>query len=281
MKFIGAHVSASGGVENAPLNAGAIGAKAFALFTKNQKRWISPPLSDNSIQNFQLNLDKAEISTDMVLPHDSYLINLGNPDPEKRRKSYNAFVDELKRVEQLGLSLLNFHPGGHLKLETEEECIKLVAEGINNALDETSSAIAVIENTAGQGSWIGYRFEHLRDIIDLVKDKSRIGVCLDTCHTFAGGYDLRTLESCSEVFAEFEKVIGFPMLKGVHLNDARSEYASRVDRHASLGKGNIGLECFEFIMQDQRFDNMPLILETPNPEIWLEEIQLLYSFSVK
>lgn len=279
MKYIGAHVSASGGVENAPLNAGAIGAKAFALFTKNQKRWVSPPLTEKSILEFRLNLGKAGISADMVLPHDSYLINLGNPDVEKREKSYMAFVVELERVQQLGLSLLNFHPGGHLKQATEKECIALIAESINNALSETESTIAVIENTAGQGSWIGYRFEHLRDIIDQVNDKNRIGVCLDTCHTFAGGYDLRTQENCAEVFADFERVVGFTVLKGMHINDSKSEYASRVDRHASLGKGNIGLECFKFIMKDERFDNMPLILETPDPGIWEEEIQLLYSFS--
>jgi deoxyribonuclease-4 len=279
MKYIGAHVSASGGVENAPLNAEAIGAKAFALFTKNQKRWVAPDLTEKSILSFKANLKDAGISADMVLPHDSYLINLGNPDPEKREKSYNAFVNELKRVEQLGLSLLNFHPGGHLKQVTEKECISFIAESINKAHSETESAIAVIENTAGQGSWIGYRFEHLRDIIDQVKDKTRIGVCLDTCHTFAGGYDLRTEESCTEVFADFDRVTGFSMLLGMHINDAKSEFASRVDRHESLGKGNIGLPCFKFIMKDDRFDNIPLILETPDPGIWAEEIQLLYSFS--
>lgn len=279
MKYVGAHVSASGGVENAPLNAEAIGAKAFALFTKNQKRWVAPALTEKSIHEFRINLDKAGIISDNVLPHDSYLINLGNPDNEKREKSYRAFVDEINRVEILGLSLLNFHPGGHLKQVSEAECISLIAENINNAHSETESAIAVIENTAGQGSWIGYRFEHLRDIIDQVKDKTRIGVCLDTCHTFAGGYDLRTNESCTEVFDNFAKIVGFPMLKGMHINDSKSEYASRVDRHASLGVGNIGIECFKFIMKDERFDNIPLILETPNPDLWEDEIELLYSFS--
>ncbi len=279
MKYIGAHVSASGGVENAPLNAEAIGAKAFALFTKNQKRWVTPPLTEKSIHEFHINLDKAGIKSDNVLPHDSYLINLGNPDNEKRGKSYRAFVEELKRVEILGLSLLNFHPGGHLQQLSESECITLIAENINNALSETESAVAVIENTAGQGSWIGYRFEHLRDIIDQVKDKTRIGVCLDTCHTFAGGYDLRSYERCTEVFDNFSNIVGFSMLKGMHINDSKSEHASRVDRHASLGVGNIGMECFKFIMKDERFENMPLILETPNPDLWKEEIELLYSFS--
>jgi deoxyribonuclease IV len=278
MKYVGAHVSAAGGVENAPLNAQKIGAAAFALFTKNQKRWEAKPLSEKSILDFHKNLDKTGILADNVLPHDSYLINLGNPDNEKRKKSYKAFVDELKRVEQLGLSLLNFHPGGHLNQVSESECITLIAEAINNALSETDLAIAVIENTAGQGSWIGYRFEHLRDIIDKVNDKNRIAVCLDTCHTFAGAYDLSTFDKSAEVFSEFERIVGFSKLKGMHINDAKSEYASRVDRHASIGKGNIGLECFKFIMQDKRFDNMPLILETPAPEMWEEEIRLLNSF---
>lgn len=277
MKFIGAHVSASGGVWNAPEHAKEIGANAMALFTKNQKRWEAKPFIEDDIRKFNTVLTESGISPESVLVHDSYLINLGNPDKEKWQKSYNAFVDELMRVEQLGLTLLNFHPGGHLKQATEQECITTVAESVNRALEETESAIAVIENTAGQGSWIGYRFEHLRDIIDQVKDKSRIGVCLDTCHTFAGGYDLRTAESCSEVFAEFDSVVGFSILKGMHLNDAKSEHASRVDRHAPLGDGNIGLECFKFIMGDPRFDNMPLILETPEPERWREEIELLRS----
>lgn len=281
MKYIGAHVSASGGVENAPVNAKAMHAKAFALFTKNQKRWVAPDLTEKSILSFRTNLQDAGISADMVLAHDSYMINLGNPDSDKRRKSLNAFVDELKRVKQLGLSLLNFHPGGHLNQATEHECISLIAESINKAHSETESVIAVIENTAGQGSWIGYRFEHLRDIIDQVKDKTRIGICLDTCHTFAGGYDLRTKVGCAEVFADFNLIVGFSMLKGMHINDAKSDYASRVDRHASLGKGNIGLQCFKFIIKDERFDNMPLILETPDPGIWKDEIKLLYSFDVK
>ena len=278
MKYIGAHVSAAGGVFHTPERAAEIGANAFALFTKNQKRWTAPRLPEESIITFKDNLKKYNFDPEYILPHDSYLINLGNPDNEKREKSFNAFVDELKRVEQLGLSLLNFHPGGHLKQVSEGECISLIAESINNAHAETETAIAVIENTAGQGSWVGYRFEHLRDIIDQVKDKSRVGVCLDTCHTFAGGYDLQTKETCIEVFADFEKIVGFPMLRGMHLNDSKSDYASRVDRHASLGEGNIGLECFKFIMADKRFNNIPLILETPDTEIWPEEIKLLKSF---
>ncbi|RKX88297.1 MAG: deoxyribonuclease IV [Spirochaetes bacterium] len=279
MKYIGAHVSASGGVENSPLNAEVLGAKAFALFTKNQKRWVSPPLTEKSIHEFQTNLDNAGISADMVLPHDSYLINLGNPDNEKRAKSLDAFIVEAKRVEQLGLKLLNFHPGSHLGKIDPSESLKLISEGINTALEETDSVLFVMETTAGQGNNVGYMFEHLAEIIVNINDKSRIGVCIDTCHIFAAGYDIRTKEAYDTTMEQFNSIVGMKYLKGFHLNDAKSEFESRVDRHDSLGKGNIGLEAFRFIIEDPRTDNMPLILETPNPEIWKEEIELLYSFS--
>ena len=279
MKYIGAHVSASGGVENAPLNAEAIGAKAFALFTKNQKRWVSPDLTEKSILEFRLNLDKAGISADMVLPHDSYLINLGNPEVEKRAKSLDAFIVEAKRVEQLGLKFLNFHPGSHLGKIDPAACLDLISEGINSAISETESVIFVIETTAGQGNNVGYKFEHLADIIENIRDKSRIGVCIDTCHIFAAGYDIRTKEAYDRTMKHFDSIVGLKYLKGFHLNDAKSEFESRVDRHDSIGKGNIGVSAFRFIIEDPRTDNMPLILETPNPEIWEEEIKLLYSFS--
>ncbi|MES0372460.1 MAG: deoxyribonuclease IV, partial [Mariprofundaceae bacterium] len=191
MKYVGAHVSASGGVENAPLNAEKIGAKAFALFTKNQRQWVAKPLTDENIANFKSNLKRVGIAPEHVLPHDSYLINLGHPEKEPLEKSRNAFLDELQRCEQLGLKLLNFHPGSHLRKISEDECLKTISESINWALDQTSDVIAVIENTAGQGSNVGYRFEHLAAIIDGVEDKSRVGVCLDTCHSFVAGYDLR------------------------------------------------------------------------------------------
>ncbi|MCK5152851.1 MAG: deoxyribonuclease IV [Spirochaetales bacterium] len=279
MKYIGAHVSASGGVENAPLNAEVLGAKAFALFTKNQKRWVSPPLTEKSIHGFRTNLDNAGILADMVLPHDSYLINLGNPDNEKRAKSLDAFIVEAKRVELLGLKLLNFHPGSHLGKIDPSESLKLISEGINTAIEETESAVLVIETTAGQGNNVGYIFEHLADIIENIGNKSRIGVCIDTCHIFAAGYDIRTKEAYNTTMDQFDSIVGMNYLKGFHLNDAKSEFESRVDRHDSIGAGNIGLEAFRFIIEDSRTDNMPLILETPNPEIWKEEIELLYSFS--
>lgn len=277
MKYIGAHVSASGGVENAPLNAAAIGAKAFALFTKNQKQWKAAPLTQKSIKAFKDNCEKFQFSPAQILPHDSYLINLGHPEEEGLTKSREAFLDEMQRCEQLGLDRLNFHPGSHLKKMTEEECLTRIAESINLTLDKTNGVMAVIENTAGQGSNLGYKFEQLAYIIDRVEDKSRVGVCLDTAHTLASGYDLTTRMAIDETFREFEEIVGFQYLKGMHINDSKKELATRVDRHDSLGKGFMGMAVFDFIMNDDRFDNIPLILETPDESLWAEEIQLLYS----
>jgi len=276
-KFVGAHVSSAGGVFNAPLNAEKIGAKAFALFTKNQRQWKARPLKEEDVEKFKENLKKVGISPDHVLPHDSYLINLGSPDKEKRRKSIEAFVDEVERCYQLGLKYLNFHPGSSLGKVSEDECLKIVSESINEALSRTKEVILVIENTAGQGNNVGYRFEHIARIIELVEDKSRIGVCLDTCHMFAAGYDIRTPEAYERTMKEFDDVVGFKYLKGIHLNDAKSTLGSRVDRHHSIGKGNIGLEAFRLIMNDERLNDIPLILETIDPSIWKEEIELLYS----
>lgn len=281
MKYIGAHVSASGGVENAPINAAQIGAKAFALFTKNQRQWFSAPLSDKSITLFKENCEKAGISADHILPHDSYLINLGHPTEEGIEKSRTSFLDEMKRCEQLGLKLLNFHPGSHLKEISTEECLKRIAESINLALDKTNGVCAVIENTAGQGTNVGNQFEELKFIIDHVEDKSRVGICIDTCHAFAAGYDLCFEENCRETFQKFDTIIGFQYLKGMHLNDSKKGVASHVDRHESIGQGEIGITAFRWLMEDPRFDNIPLILETPNEELWAKEIETLYSFTNK
>lgn len=275
MKFVGAHVSTSGGVENAPLNAAEIGATAFALFTKNQRQWRAKPLTAESIDAFRANCEAHGFSAHQVLPHDSYLINLGHPESEGLEKSRAAFVDEMQRCEQLGLCYLNFHPGSHLKKIDIDDCLARISESINLALEQSSGVTAVIENTAGQGTNLGHRFEHLAAIIDGVEDKSRVGVCLDTCHTFAAGYDLRTLDDCAATFAEFERVVGFDYLRGMHMNDAKSTYDSRVDRHHSLGQGNIGLEVFGYIMRDPRFDGIPLVLETIDSTIWSDEIRLL------
>jgi deoxyribonuclease-4 len=277
MKTIGAHVSASGGVQNAPENAKAIGADAFALFTKNQKQWVAAPLSDETLQAFEKNCAGA-FSAAQILPHDSYLINLGHPEPEGLEKSRAAFLDEMQRCEQLGLDRLNFHPGSHLKKCTEAECIATIAESINLALAKTNGVIAVIENTAGQGTNLGYRFEQLAEMIAQVTDKTRVGVCIDTCHTFAAGYDLRTEKTFQATFEEFANVVGFEYLKGMHLNDSKKDLGTKVDRHDSLGKGFIGIDCFKFLMADDRFNGIPLILETPDPAIWADEIKLLRSF---
>jgi deoxyribonuclease-4 len=278
MKYIGAHVSAAGGIENAPVNAHDIGASAFAFFTKNQRQWQAKPLTQESIEAFKENCALYDFTPDQILPHDSYLINLGHPEREGLEKSREAFLDELQRCEQLGLKYLNFHPGSHLRKISEEECIKKISESINLALDATSGVTAVIENTAGQGSNLGFSFEQLAAMIDGVEDKTRVGICYDTCHAFAAGYDMRSTDGCEKVFADFEETVGFKYLCGMHLNDSRSEFSSRVDRHHSLGLGNLGINVFQFIMQDKRFDGIPLVLETIDPSIWADEINLLRSF---
>ena len=275
MKYIGAHVSASGGVEFAPINAHEIGANAFALFTKNQRQWVSKPLTEESIQLFKENCEKYNFQADYILPHDSYLINLGHPEEEGLAKSRAAFLDEMQRCEQLGLKLLNFHPGSSLNKIAIEDCLALIAESINITLEKTKGVTAVIENTAGQGSNLGSEFWQLKYIIDRVEDKSRVGICLDTCHTYTAGYDI--VNDYDKVFDEFEKEVGFKYLRGMHLNDSKKELGSHFDRHDNIGKGLIGSTFFEKLMKDSRFDNMPLILETPDESKWAEEISWLRS----
>ncbi|MFI3282053.1 MAG: deoxyribonuclease IV [Rikenellaceae bacterium] len=275
MKYIGAHVSASGGVENAPVNASALGATAFALFTKNQRQWRSPALTAKQIEAFKSACNEHGYTPSQILPHDSYLINLGHPEAEGLEKSRDAFIDEMQRCQALGLDRLNFHPGSHLRKITPEASLSLIAESINIALAQSEGVTAVIENTAGQGSNLGFSFHHIAYIIDRIEDKSRVGVCLDTCHTFAAGYDLVGHEACERTFAEFDEVVGFEYLRGMHLNDAMKGVGSRVDRHAPIGDGAIGLACFEYIMGDSRFDGIPLVLETPDDTKWAEEIELL------
>jgi len=278
MKYIGAHVSAQGGVENAPLNANRIGAKAFALFTKNQKQWFSNPLTSASIKAFRENCEKFDYKPFQILPHDSYLINLGHPEEGPLEKSRTAFLDEMRRCEQLGLDRLNFHPGSHLNTISNEECLKRIAESINIVLDQTKGVTAVIENTAGQGTNLGHTFEQIREIILKVEDKSRVGVCIDTCHAFTSGYNVKTPDGFSETFRKFDEIIGFGYLKGMHLNDSKKDLGTRVDRHDNLGVGLLGEEIFSLIMNDSRFDDMPLILETPDESLWEAEIKKLYSY---
>ena len=281
MKYIGAHVSASGGVEQAVLRAVDIGANAFALFTKNQRQWKAPPLKAETIEKFKHFCQVHHFTADQILPHDSYLINLGSPEVEGLEKSRIAFIDEMERANQLGLKLLNFHPGSHLNKISEQDCLARIAESINIAVSKVPNVIAVIENTAGQGSNLGYRFEHLAEIIEQVEDKSRVGVCLDTCHTFSAGYDISSLEQCEKTFAEFEQVVGFKYLRGMHLNGSKTPLGSRKDRHDTLREGTIGTAFCEFIMKDERFDGIPMILETINPDIWAEEIKFLRTLAKK
>ncbi len=278
MKYVGAHVSASGGVFNAPLNAKAIGAKAFALFTKNQRQWKAKPLDEETITLFKKNLELAQILPKHVLPHDSYLINLGHPEEEKRIKSLDAFIDELERCDQLGLDRLNYHPGSHLNKISTEACLERISNSMNEAIQKTKNVKLVIENTAGQGSNLGFKFEHLAYLIENSIDKERVGVCIDTCHMFTAGYDIRSREAYDQTWAEFDKIVGFEYLMGMHINDSKPDLGSHVDRHDSLGKGKIGLDAFRFIMNDERMDDIPLILETIDDSIWAEEIKLLYSF---
>ena len=279
MKYIGAHVSAAGGVENAPANAHGIGATGFALFTKNQRQWVAAPLTAAQIDAFRTACDQYGYTPAQILPHDSYLINLGHPEREALEKSRAAFLDEMQRCEALGLDRLNFHPGSHLQKISPERSLDLIAESINIALDRTEGVTAVIENTAGQGSNLGFRFEHLAYIIDKVEDKSRVGICIDTCHAFTAGYDLRTAAACDATFSELDRIVGLKYLRGMHLNDTLKTLGSHVDRHAPLGEGVLGIECFRYIARDSRFDDMPLILETPDESRWAEEIAELKRFS--
>ena len=277
-KYVGAHTSAAGGVFNAVSNAQKIGAKAFALFTKNQRQWKAKPLETEVIDKFKKMLEESGIEAKHILPHDSYLINLGHPELEKRQKSLDAFIDEVQRCELLGLDRLNFHPGSHLKKISEEECLDAIAANMNRTLDVTKGVTLVLENTAGQGSNLGWKFEHLAHIIDKVEDKSRVGVCIDTCHMFTAGYDIRTREAYDISMGQFDSIVGFEYLKGMHLNDSKPELGSHVDRHDSIGRGKIGVDAFKFIMNDTHMDDIPLILETIDETIWDEEIRLLYSF---
>jgi len=275
MKFVGAHVSTAGGVDKAPRNAETIGARAFALFTRNQRQWTAKPLSADEIRDFRKNCRETEYTSAQILAHDSYLINLGHPEREALVKSRTAFIAEMRRCEALGITLLNFHPGSHLRISSEKDCIDRIAESIEIALAETKGVTAVIENTAGQGSNLGFRFEQIARILSQVHGKNRMGVCLDTAHAFAAGYDFRTPEALAATLEEFDRTVGFRYLRGVHLNDSKADLGSRVDRHAPIGKGKIGLEAFRLIMNDSRFEGIPLILETPERERWAEEIALL------
>lgn len=277
MKYIGAHVSVSGGVSNAPLRAAEIGAKAFALFTGSSNRWSSKPISEDEAEKFKAYCAENNYTADRILPHDNFLINLGNPDAAKLAMSRKSFLEEMQRCEQLGLTMLNFHPGSHLKEISIDKCLDLIVESINITLEKTTGVTAVIECTAGQGTNLGYEFGQIAHIIDKVEDKSRVGVCVDTCHAYSAGYDLRTEEGYRKTWEDFDNIIGSNYLRGLHLNDDKRECGSKIDRHESIGKGSLGEEFFIRLVNDPRFDSMPLILETPDDLIWKEEIAWLYS----
>lgn len=277
MKYIGAHVGVSGGVAGTPATAASIGAKAFALFTGSSNRWVSKAISEEAAEEFKANCRLYGFTPGVILPHNNFLINLGSPDAKKLELSRKSFLDEMKRCEQLGLEMLNFHPGSHVNGHSEEACLDLIAESINLTLEQTSGVTAVLESTAGQGSNMGYLFEHLAHIIGKIEDKSRIGVCIDTCHTYSAGYDLATEEGYLATWNAFDEIIGRDYLRALHLNDDKKELGSRVDRHAPIGEGTLGREFFIRLMNDPRFDDMPLILETPDEERWPEEIAWLYS----
>lgn len=271
MRLIGPHVSAAGAPAAAVKNALAVGATAFALFVKNQRQWIGKPLGSTEIQDFRTACAAAGYTPGQILPHAGYLINLANPDPEMHQKSMDSFLDELHRCEALGLDRLNLHPGSHLKKLSVEAACDRVAESINRALEKTSGVTVVIENTAGQGAYLGSSPAELQRIFAGVNDQTRIGFCIDTAHTFAAGYDLRTEEGFEGFFGELDACVGLKYLRGMHLNDSKTALASHNDRHESLGKGFLGWELFERIVTDARFDGVPMILETPDDTLWAAE----------
>ncbi|WWO95823.1 MAG: deoxyribonuclease IV [Candidatus Dasytiphilus stammeri] len=275
MKYIGVHVSITGGLENAVLQAHYLNASAFALFVKNPRQWMSVPMNEESINNFIKFCKKYNFTSNQIVPHTSYLINLGHPVKYNLEKSRESFIDEINRCNKLKLKFINFHPGSHLNQISILSCIKRIAESINIAFDNTTNIIGLIENTAGQGSTIGHSFEQIASIIDQVEDKSRIGVCFDTCHAFSAGYNFTTQETYQKTFLDFDKIISLTYLRAMHLNDSKNFINSRIDRHENLGKGNIGLPFFRWIIKDVRFEQIPMILETPNFLIWKEEIAWL------
>ncbi|KAJ3187401.1 hypothetical protein HDU85_006689 [Gaertneriomyces sp. JEL0708] len=278
-KYVGAHVSASGGCQNAIVNGVDIGAAAIALFIRSQRKWTSPPMLASHRTAFGKAVEMSAYDIRKhVVPHGSYLINLANGDAEKWEKAYEAFLDELTRCESVGIGMYNFHPGSALA-GSREDGIRRVAEAINRAHRETQFITILIENCAGQGNTLGCRFEELRAMIDGVENKQRVGICLDTCHMFASGYDMRTQAAYDATMSEFGSVIGFEYLKAVHLNDSKVDLGAKKDRHESIGQGYIGLEGFRCLMNDDRFNGVPMVLETPDKEggaMWKREIDLLY-----
>lgn len=284
MKFIGPHVSICGGIDKTVIKAHHLGANAFALFTKNKLAWYATPLKKEIIKKFKENCIKYKFGGKQIIAHNSYITNLGSPNNENLKKSRILFLEEIVRCYKLGVKMLNFHPGNHMNLITISKCLLNIADSINFALSRSKNVIAVIENTAGQGTSVGYCFEQIAELIEKIENKKRIGVCLDTCHAFSSGYDLRDKKSCDKIFRTFEKNIGLKYLKAMHLNDSKNKFHSYKDRHQNLGKGYMGSFPFNYIKNDIRFVNMPLILETPNNNLWIKEINWIKNqkkFSLK
>ena len=262
MPLLGAHVSTSGGVDKAPANGKGLGCDAIQVFTRNQMQWRARPLSALEIAGFREGLKECGIQT--TVSHDSYLINLGSHEPVVLQKSLDAFADEIERCEQLGIPFLVFHPGSHVGAG-EAAGLQRIADSLNTVLNlkpEYKTQV-LLENTAGQGSNLGYRFEQLADILAKTENPNRFGVCLDTCHLFASGYDLRTRSTYEATFDEFDAIVGLGRVKVFHLNDSKKSLGSRVDRHENIGKGELGLEPFRFLLNDPRFAGLAMLLETP------------------
>lgn len=277
--LLGAHTSASGGVHHALLEGKEIQATTIQLFTSNQKQWQGRALSSEMIESWQEALKETGISH--IMSHDSYLINLGGPRQEILEKSRKAFLEEIGRCLQLSVTYLNFHPGASLDGDVQE-CLDRIVESLLLArpLLENDATRLLLETTAGQGSTIGHCFEHLAYIIDKVKDQIPIGVCIDTCHIFVAGYDIRTAEGWNQTLSEFDRIIGLSHLYAFHLNDSLKGLGSRVDRHQPLGEGQIGWDCFRFLMTDPRTRCLPKYLETPGgKELWKKEIEQLQKLS--
>ncbi|KAF3010591.1 hypothetical protein E8E13_002098 [Curvularia kusanoi] len=286
---IGAHVSVAGGVHNAIPNLLHIGANAFAMFMKNQRKWDNPPMDPEHATLFINGCKDHNIEVgDCCLPHSSYLVNLAHPDAERKKQAYDCFQNDLVRCNKLGIRLYNFHPG-NANATTREEGIKLIAENLNRAHadPETGSVITVLETMASLGNTIGGTFEDIAAIISHVEKKERVGVCLDTCHVFAAGYDLRTPETYAEVMKQFDDIIGLEYLMALHVNDSKAPLASYRDLHARIGTGYLGLRAFHNLVNDERLHGMPMVLETPvdsvdangkkfeDKSIWAREIKML------
>jgi deoxyribonuclease IV len=277
--LIGAHTSAQGGAYHALLEGQEIGATTVQLFTRNQRQWAAKPLSQEEIDLFKSTLDATGLKK--IMSHDSYLINLGSPDGEALKKSRKAFKDELIRCQQLGITFLNFHPGASVT-STEEECLDTICASLEHVEDVVAQGHTrlLLETTAGQGTSVGHRFEHLAYILDRVHKKIPIGICIDTCHIFAAGYDIRTKKDWDETLETFDKVVGLQHLYAFHVNDSLQPFGSRKDRHAALGTGKIGMECFQVMMHHPLIREIPKYLETPDgPPLWKKEIALLRKFA--